>query len=72
MVVRKFRVYSMRKGERHYECVGERLVSLSDNGHDAWLDLNGTEIHGTVATDKALAPASSLRGAIRDLYLHER
>ena len=38
MLVRKFRVYFMRKGERHYESLGECAVSVSDDRRDAWLD----------------------------------
>jgi len=73
MLVRKFRVYLMRKHQRHYEYVGDRVVSLSDDGHDAWVDIDGTELHGVVASDKVFAlPLSSSRGAIRDLYLHEQ
>jgi hypothetical protein len=63
----------MWKGERHYEYVGERVVSLSDDAHDAWVDVDGTELHGVVASDKAFAPPlSSARGVIRDLYVHEQ
>jgi hypothetical protein len=73
MLVRKYRVYLMRKRERHYEYVGERVVSVSDDGHDAWLDVDGTEVHGTVASDEALAARlSSQRGRISDLYLREQ
>jgi hypothetical protein len=73
MLVRKYRVYLMRKRERHYEYVGERVVSLSDDGRDAWFDVDGTEMHSVITDDKACAAAlSSPRGAIRDLYLHEQ
>jgi hypothetical protein len=49
MVVRKFRVYLMWKRERHYEYVGERIVSLSDDGRDAWVDVDGTEPFSSVS-----------------------
>jgi hypothetical protein len=73
MLVRKYRVYLMRKRERHYEYVGDRVVSLSDDGRDAWLDVDGMEVHGTVTSDKAFAGhPSSHRGRISDLYLREQ
>jgi hypothetical protein len=70
MLVRKYRVYLMRKRERHYEYVGDRVVSLSDDGRDAWLDVDGMEVHGTI-TSFAAHP-SSHRGHISDLYLREQ
>jgi hypothetical protein len=73
MLVRKFRVYFMRKGERHYECVGERAVSLSDDGRDAWLDVDGAEVHAIVKRDGAFAALFPSRpDIIRDIYLHEQ
>jgi hypothetical protein len=71
MLVRKFRVYFMRKGDRHYECVGERAVSLSDDGRDAWLDVDQIEVHAAVKNaEVALLP--SRPDIIRDIYLHEQ
>jgi hypothetical protein len=48
MRVQKFRVYLMRKGDRRYEDVGDRVVSISDDRRDAWLDVDGTELHASV------------------------
>ena len=71
MLVRKFRVYLMRKGERHYECVGERAVSVSDDGRDAWLGVDDVEVHATVKSDGAVQ-LSSRPDVVRDIYLHEQ
>jgi hypothetical protein len=70
MLVRKFRVYLMRKGERHYECVGERAVSVSDDGRDAWLDVDDIEVHAAVK-DGAMQ-LSSRPDVVRDIYLREQ
>lgn len=73
MLVRKFRVYLMPKGERHYEYVGERAVSVSDDRRDAWFDIDGTEVHAVVTRDKAFAVQLPSRpGVVRDLYLQEQ
>jgi len=73
MMVRKCRVYLMRRGERHYEYVGERAVSVSDERRDAWFDVDGREVHAVVTRDKAFAVQLPSRpGAVRDLYLQEQ
>ena len=68
MLVRKFRVYLMRKGERHYECLGERAVSVSDDRRDAWFNVDGAEVHAFVERDGAFA--ALLPDIVRDIYLH--
>jgi hypothetical protein len=70
MRVQKFHVYLMRKGDRHYEDVGDRIVSVSDDRRDAWLDVDGTDLHASVR--KARGPAPSRAGTVRDLYLDEQ
>jgi hypothetical protein len=69
MRVQKFHVYLMRKGDRHYEDVGDRVVSISDDRRDAWIDVNGTEFHACVRRG---GPASSRAGTVRDIYLDEQ
>jgi hypothetical protein len=72
MLVRKFCVYLRRKGERHYDYIGDREVSVSDDGRDAWFELEGTDVHGAVTSNKAFAVQLALRsGMIRDLYVRE-
>jgi hypothetical protein len=71
MLVRKFRVYFMRKGERHYESLGERAVSVSDDRRDAWLDVDDIEVHAAVKNAEA-ALIASRPDIIRDIYLHEQ
>jgi hypothetical protein len=69
MRVQKFRVYLMRKGDRRYEDVGDRVVSISDDRRDAWLDVDGTELHASV---KGQGPTPSGAGTVRDIYLDEQ
>jgi hypothetical protein len=73
MLARKIRVYLMRKGDRHYECVGERAVSVSDDRRDAWFDVDGAEVHAVITRDRAFAEHLPLRpDIVRDIYLHEQ
>jgi hypothetical protein len=73
MRVQKYRVYLMRKGQRHYDYMGHRAVSVSDDGREAWLDVDHTEVHTVVrSADVLVAQQSSRRGILRDLYLHEQ
>jgi hypothetical protein len=69
MRVQKLHVYLMRKGERHYEDVGDRVVSVSDDHRDAWLAVDGTELHACVK--RGGLPASRA-GTVRDIYLDEQ
>lgn len=72
MRVQKYRVYLMRKGQRHYDYMGHRAVSVSGVGREAWLDLDHAEVHAVVrSTDVLAAQQSSQRGILRDRYLHE-
>jgi hypothetical protein len=70
MRVQKFHVYLMRKGDRHYEDVGDRIVSVSDDRRDAWLDVDGTELHSCVR--KGQRPTPSRAGTVGDIYLDEQ
>ena len=70
MRVQKFHVYLMRKGDRHYEDVGDRIVSVSDDRRDAWLEVDGTDFHASVR--RGWGPAPSRTGTVRDLYLDEQ
>ena len=70
MRVQKFHVYLMRKGDRHYEDVGDRIVSVSDDRRDAWLEVDGTDLHASVSKGRGPAPART--GTVRDLYLDEQ
>ena len=70
MRVQKFHVYLMRKGDRHYEDVGDRVVSVSDDHRDAWLNIDGIELHASVR--KGQGPAPSRVGTVRDIYLDEQ
>jgi hypothetical protein len=70
MRVQKFHVYLMRKGDRHYEDVGDRVVSISDDHRDAWLDVDGTELHACVREGRDSIPSRA--GTVRDIYLDEQ
>jgi hypothetical protein len=69
MRVQKFHVYLMRKGAKHYEDVGDRVVSVSDDRHDAWLDLDGAELHAVLRPDHSSGSYSRGTG---EIYLHEQ
>jgi hypothetical protein len=64
--VQKFHVYLMRRGDRHYEDIGDRIVTVSDDRRDAWVDVDGTELHATVKREPGRDARS---GRVRDIYL---
>jgi hypothetical protein len=70
MRVQKFHVYLMRKGDWHYEDVGDRVVSLSDDRRDAWLEVDGTELYTCVRRGRGPVPSRS--GTVGEIFLDEQ